>query len=98
MRPTNTKVSSDKLKFFFTERPTLSPTGTRPGRPGTDVTVADPTAVWVAALVTELALVLSQPGQAAARRDRAGPAGCADERVACLAGVGEPGDVGVECR
>jgi hypothetical protein len=42
--------------------------------------------------------VLSQPYQAAAWRDRAGPAEGGDERVACLAGAGEPGDVGAECR
>jgi len=36
---------------------------------------------------------LSQPYQAASCRDRAGPAERGDERVACLAGAGEPGDV-----
>jgi hypothetical protein len=37
---------------------------------------------------------LSQPYQAAACRDRTGPAERGDERVAGLAGAGEPGDVG----
>ena len=41
---------------------------------------------------------LGQPYQAAARRDCAGPAERGDERVARLAGAGEPGDVVVECR
>src|SRR5579871_5138589 len=36
---------------------------------------------------------LRQPYQAAAWRDRAGPAERGDERVAGLAGAGEPGDV-----
>ena len=41
---------------------------------------------------------LSQPDQTAAWRDRASPAERGDERVACLAGAGEPGNVGTECR
>jgi hypothetical protein len=41
---------------------------------------------------------LRQPDQAAAGRDRAGPAERGEERVACLAGAGEPGDVGAEGR
>src|SRR5580704_8337238 len=41
---------------------------------------------------------LSQPYQAAAWRDRVGPAERGDERVAGLAGAGEPGDVVAGCR